>query len=700
MGTQTGEPEEPGAEDSSFEETPATGASVEESSSEVASTEAPGFESSAGGEQREDSSFVRRVEIGYVEGDLAIRGTNDPHVRVNAHDFDDEAPIQPGAEPSGGLRLARLSGHAELLVPRRAVISVRQVDGHLHAEDIAGRLSIGSVADDAILVGLAHVELGRVEGDLQARACGIVRVQWASDDVLLDDVRGIAELGRIGGDLAIYQAATVDAREAIGGDVQLDGCAEGAFLRGPIGGDLQVSACAGELRIGPVGGDLRVRLCQGVVVDGTVGGDCDLAEIAGEADIHGAVGGDLSASLVGGVTIAGAVGGDADVATVAQGLRLRTVGGDFQAEGLAGPVAIDTVGGDAEIRTCLGALKIRMVGGDLTIQRAVGGVAVTRVGGDAELDTPLSAGAEYQVRAGGDIHLRVRGEVNARFVAQTLGGEIRTRLPLAVERGRRRNLVGVLGRGDAAVTLHSDGGDISIAGVYGNEEDDMSDEFGPTGVGTEDAERSAGAGESPRSWEGSFGGHKFRVHWAPSAQDATGEAGSRSGSRRGFAFEWEHNPDEDRKTAEDFEHRMNDLRDKAEQAARRAAEQAQRYAERAARRARETDWEAVGREVRSAIERAMSELEDTVNQLRRDFETRRGAGGAASSGTGPGASGAQRVRIEHDEDGAAYGAAAAEPSATPTTSADVEGRRRAILEDLRAGIIPIDEAERRLGELR
>jgi hypothetical protein len=46
-------------------------------------------------------------------------------------------------------------------------------------------------------------------------------------------------------------------------------------------------------------------------------------------------------------------------------------------------------------------------------------------------------------------------------VAQSAGGEIRTQLPLSVERGRRRNLVGSLGRGEASVTLRS-GGDILI----------------------------------------------------------------------------------------------------------------------------------------------------------------------------------------------------------------------------------------------
>jgi hypothetical protein len=297
------------------------------------------------------------------------------------------------------------------------------------------------------------------------------------------------------------------------------------------------------------------------------------------------------------------------------------------------------------------------------------------------------------VRAGGDIHLRVRGEVNARFVAQTRGGEIHTRLPLAVERGRRRNLVGLLGRGDAGVTLFSDGGDIVIVAADSDEEDMMSDEYAGDEHGT---------ATEPKSWEGSFGGHKFRVRWDPGATPGTSDDPDAMGRpHRGFGFEWEHDPAGDARAAEDFDRQFNELRDRAEQVARRAAEQAQRYAERATRRARETDWESIGREVRGAIERAMSELERTVGQFGREFgrdsETRRGPGdpGAAPRGTG-----AQRVRIERDDEGDGYAAGYGTTQTPPPPRGDADAQRRAILEELRAGTISLDEAERRLGELR
>jgi hypothetical protein len=81
----------------------------------------------------------------------------------------------------------------------------------------------------------------------------------------------------------------------------------------------------------------------------------------------------------------------------------------------------------------------------------------------------------------------------------------------------------------------------------------------------------------------------------------------------------------------------------AEKLARQAAEQAQDYAQQAANKVRETDWEGVGREVRSALSRAMSELEDAFSRVRSGWDAARG--GSAQERLGR----AQRVRIEQDD---------------------------------------------------
>src|SRR5260370_28092421 len=98
-----------------------------------------------------------------------------------------------------------------------------------------------------------------------------------------------------------------------------------------------------------------------------------------------------------------------------------------------------------------------------------------------------------------------------------------------------------------------------------------------------------------------------------------------SGPARDFNFEWARGKGPH--SSGEYQEQLNEWREKAERAARKAAEQAQAYAERAAKRARDTDWEAVGREVRSAVERAMSELENAFGSMRSTWENR-GAGGA------------------------------------------------------------------------
>jgi len=232
----------------------------------------------------------------------------------------------------------------------------------------------------------------------------------------------------------------------------------------------------------------------------------------------------------------------------------------------------------------------------------------------------------------------------------------------------------------------------------------MGDDF----VGREGDEREGRGGAGPRTWEGNVGRHRFRVRWdrgpghanvhfqGPFTEDVDPDGVGQTGTRD-FGFHWDRS--EGAHVYGEYEQRLNELRDKAERVARKAAEQAQDYAEKASRRARETDWESVGREVRSAIEKAMADLEDAFGQVRREWETRRPSGSSTPEGGKPGA---QRVRIEYDDEGDAMGGGTSEAhGGTPDMSADeAEAARRGILEGLRNGAITLDEAERRLNELR
>ena len=606
-------------------------------SEESASTFAPGGQpEEASTEGAGEGPHGPQIEIDLVEGDFHVLG-GAPRVLLTA---DDEELEDDGAETREGvLRFSRLPDGSELRVPDGARVLVRQAYGDVVVEHFDGYFQMQRVGGDITLRQVAVAEIVQVGGDLEAEQGGALRVRSVGGDAEIEDYDEAPVIGHVGGELEARDLPRLELRDAVGGDVTLDRCGE-ATLIGTIGGDLNAERSLVTLRASAVGGDIHLAAVNAITVS-AAGGDLTIASAQGAVEVH-------------------------------------------------------SVGGDAELRDTHGLLRLGTVGGDVSVENAFGGFHAGRVSGDVELDTPLAAGVEYSVHAAGDISLRARGEVNARFVAQTLGGEIRTRLPLTMERGRRRNLVGVIGHGDATVTLRSDGGDITITAAdrFEEEHSSMSDDF----VGQNPSDQ-GGDEDDTRTWEGGFGRHRFRVQVDRGPGRArfhfkgpyTGEG--EEGGERDFHFEWEKGRGP--RMYGEYEQRMNEFRERAEDTAKKAAEQASEYAERTAKRLRETDWEAVGREVKNAVERAVSDLEDAFGQVRREWETRRPSG--QSGGSRP--SGAQRVRIEYEDENPAEAGQSAASAGAPSSD-EIEAQRRSILEQLRAGTISLDEAERRLNELR
>ena len=578
-----------------------------------------------------------RIEIEEAEGDLTIIGGAD-QVDVTSPDWDTE---YDAVETESGLRFSRLPDNAELHIPHGALIIIREVEGDLRCERLNGELRVSRAEGDARIEDVAAAQVSWVEGDLTVDHVGAFAGESVSGDAWLANVHATTTLGRIDGDLEVRRSGGIIITESIGGDVEIERCGV-VTLTGSVGGDVDLRKIERSIKLSSVGGDLKVNDAR-----------------------------DLSAGAI---------------------------AGDVELEGLVGSVKLDTVGADMDMRNTFGAVSVGVIGGDLKVERASGGVSVARTGGDVMLDTLLRPEAKYVVNAGGDITLRVRGEVNARFVAQSFGGEISTRLPLTVEKGRRRNLVGALGTGSATVTLQS-GGDISIVAADGQRGDfQMSDNYddqgNPINPGADDADARA------HTFEGAVGGRKFRVR----VENGPGRAGfqfkgpftpEQEESAREFRLDWERG--RGAHASGEYGEQLNDLRDQAEKLARRAGEEARKYAEMAREKVREADWESVGSEIRTTIERAMSDLEEAFGRVRRDWEPRGDQGGPSAGGSSarPSGSGPQRVRIEHDEpQDAGYGAS------QPAQPQDRDALRRQTLEDLRNGRITLDDAERRLNDLR
>ncbi len=444
------------------------------------------------------------------------------------------------------------------------------------------------------------------------------------------------------------------------------------------------------------------RSLGGLEITSGLKGDIEVQD-AGEVSFKSMNNGDARISRVVRVTIAN-MHGDCGIAQVGS-VEIGNLSGDLSVQDVESVCQINNMRGDAHLRNCGGVVLVENLGGDLTAQEMRGGIGVGNASGDVELDTPLTKGATYTIHASGDISLRVRGEIHARFVAQTLGGSIQTSLPLTVERGRRRHLVGAIGRAEATVTLQSEKGDISITAADRVQEKAMSDDFGDDFGYREEVGAGSGFGGEVHfgrgfglRWDKGPGRFSFMTGYGHDDPDGPGDPRlhrERERSRGKWPFDW------DDKQRADYERRIREM---SEHAARRAREAAE-YAERAAKRARETDWESVGREVRSSIERAMGEMEHLWEQFR--------FGSGASTPrpphpptpprpprtpTPPTPQGfrAQRVPIERDEDPDGTGAAAPEGR----NKDELDAARRAILEQLRSGTISMDEAERQLDALR
>jgi DUF4097 and DUF4098 domain-containing protein YvlB len=550
--------------------------------------------------------------------------------------------------------------------------------------------------------GLARIEIGRAEGELevlgwdephmrivghdeedmpQMGAEGIIRLERLRDDVTISVPRS-ASLSVLSakGDVVVRGLQGSVRLDAAAGDVQIQGA--GSILLGSIGGDTHLEGCPGDVRLNTASGDLLARNLGSLEVSGAISGDVQVSEVAGEANIRHAVNGDARFTNVGHVAVS-TMRGDCVVAQ-AGSVVISNLSGDLSVQEIEGFCHIQNMRGDARIRRCGGIVTLDNVGGDLQAQELRGGIATGNVMGDVHLDTPLVKGATYTIHAAEDILLRVRGEIHARFVAQTLGGTIQTRLPLTVERGRRRHLVGAIGRAEAVVTLQSDRGDIVISAAdYAQEEamsdDNVNDDFGFQEEATASSfggEVRFGRGFGVR-WDKGPGRFSFMTGYRDDP-DGPGDPRMRKGGKSKFPFEWD-----DTQRAE-YERRIREMSDRTARAARKAAESATEYAERAARRARETDWEAVGRDVRSAIERAMGEMEHLLDQ----FKPRPSATPPRPETPPPGSRAAQRVPIEHEE----------EPAVR--NKDELDAQRRAILEQLRSGAISMDEAERQLDALR
>jgi len=213
--------------------------------------------------------------------------------------------------------------------------------------------------------------------------------------------------------------------------------------------------------------------------------------------------------------------------------------------------------------------------------------------------------------------------------------------------------------------------------------------------------------EDSKIWEGGFGRSRFRALWdrgpgyaqfhmqGPFTQnDDPDGIGVPFSSDFGIAWEREHGA---RINGEYW----NNLRGSANRSIHQVAELAQRNVKRALRNIPGNRWRSVGREVRSIAEKALVELEESIAHMHQKQSTNQSGSQTIKNDQGLKA---QRIPIEFnkpddpfDDDFDTDSMDTAFPK--PLSKEERDARRRAILEDLCAGAISLEEAELRLMNL-
>ena len=255
------------------------------------------------------------------------------------------------------------------------------------------------------------------------------------------------------------------------GDVRLRGGA-GSVSLGTIQTDLTVGNWEGSVDAEAIQGDVTAQGTAGDVSLGTVGGDLMATEVGGSLMVQ-SVGGDLTIRDAVDTLKVQLVGSDARVRNATGDVSLGTVGGDLTAEEIGGDLNLGTVGGDAYLRQLHGSISLGNVGADLVGRHLLAGAEVVVVGGDVSLKTVFAGPYTYRVEARGKVDVKALPGSSATFTLQAAGERIGVK-GVAGEMAEDGWWQGVLGDGEAQVTLKSTHGQVMLKAL---EEEKEGQEF-------------------------------------------------------------------------------------------------------------------------------------------------------------------------------------------------------------------------------
>jgi hypothetical protein len=312
-----------------------------------------------------------RIRLDRVGGDLEVHGWDKREISL---DWDG---AQGGGQQEGNvLMLANCTGDLTLHVPYDADVRLE-----------------GSLGGDAEARDIRRIELKQVGGDVELTNIGIdAPPEQSGEAILIQEMHGelnirrassVRTRGKINGDATLEEVVLVEI-ETVEGDLELRESQQ--VLIGNVAGDLEVEEVGEALRCGNVGGD-----CQ---VENSEQAEVSLGNIGGDLEIDGAA-----------LLNIGNVGGDCEVRAVLDAVHVGNVGGDLHIDQVGGTLFVGMTGSDAQLRGLHNSVRLGGIGGDLELEGDFPPESKTHLqaGGDVEITLPANANLSLQGTVGGSI---------------------------------------------------------------------------------------------------------------------------------------------------------------------------------------------------------------------------------------------------------------------------------------------------------
>lgn len=211
--------------------------------------------------------------------------------------------------------------------------------------------------------------------------------------------------------------------------------------------------------------DFTIEMPKGIAAEITsASGDISARNLAGGARLNTASG-EIEISGCRGENSLSSASGDIEVNGCAgASLKINTASGDIGVNDCSGDLAFQTVSGDAGI-SLSGNIQGQTVSGDIDIKTNKSGeIKIRSTSGDIQFQGPFEEGSRAALATvSGDVSLSLAKGSQVTIEAATVSGDIDCGLELTGLRQSNRSLSGKLGGGNAALSVETVSGDVTIS---------------------------------------------------------------------------------------------------------------------------------------------------------------------------------------------------------------------------------------------